>query len=94
MVCEVGSVVVTYNLVSHMWWCSDVVNGTFPEAFLVSCHRCAHGGPFPSIIHLSLNPMGAKGYFLNRIEQSSYIAWMSVLSVKYSKAAVFQIVAF
>ena len=23
-------------------------------------HRCAHGGPFPSIIHLSLSPIGAR----------------------------------
>ena len=23
-------------------------------------HRCAHGGPFPSIIHLSRSPIGAR----------------------------------
>ena len=54
MVREVGSVVVAYKyLVSHK------VGSVCSERY-VSDHRCcAHGGPFPSIIHLSRSPIGA-----------------------------------
>ena len=30
VVCEVGSVVANYSLLSHIWWCANVVYGATP----------------------------------------------------------------